>query len=146
MQLRSLCAATVAAALTMAALPAGAQSMVRVQLDRGVVTAEAHDAPIAAVLEEWARVGGVTIANADQLPAGRTVTLNLVGVPEGRLLEALLGGVSGYLVTQRPAGSGHASAYDRIWLVPRIATEATNGAPSEVKDVAPAPHLRSLRQ
>jgi hypothetical protein len=38
-----------------------------------------------------ARLGSVTIANADVLPAGRTVTLGLADVPEGRLVEALLG-------------------------------------------------------
>jgi hypothetical protein len=133
MQLRTLYASTVAAALTMAALPAGAQSMVRVQFDRGVVSVEAHGAPLAAVLEEWARVGGVTIANAEQLPAGRTVTLNLVDVPEDQLLDALLGGVSGsgYLVTRRPPGTNHASAYERMWLVPRVASETTESALGE---------------
>jgi hypothetical protein len=137
MRLRSLCAATVAAALTMPALLASAQPPLRVQFTRGTVSVEAHGVPLADVLDEWARVGGVAIANAERVPVGRTVTLTLVDVTEDQLLDALLGGVSGagYLVTRRQDNASHASVYDRMWLVPRLATDATRsatGAPADL--------------
>jgi len=106
------------AGLTLAP-PAWAQQLALTMRD-GRVSISATNVPIRQVLAEWARVGGVTIVNADKV-AGPLVTLSLPDVPERQALDALLRGVSGYMVAARPAGRAGASTYDRIFILPTSA-------------------------
>lgn len=135
--LRVLLAGAALAALS--AAPAVAQSL-RVQVGEGLVTVRARGASVSAILAEWARVGGVNLVNGETVPEGPVVTLQMDAVPEGRLLDALLGDVAGYIATLRPAHSRTgASIYDRV-LILGTSTVAARAAPSrELESVAEAP-------
>ena len=114
MYLRSF---TVAAVMSLVAGSAGAQQGVKLQFSDGQVTLSAQNAPVRAILQEWARLGGATIVNGDRV-AGPPVTLELTGVPERQALDIVLRSVAGYIVAPRPAGSPGASAFDRIMILP----------------------------
>ena len=81
------------------------------------MTLSAQNAPVRAILQEWARLGGATIVNGDRV-AGPPVTLELTGVPERQALDVVLRSVAGYIVAPRRAGSPGASAFDRIMILP----------------------------
>lgn len=108
--------AATALLVAVAAAPASAQA-VKLQFSGGRVTLSATNAPLRAVLAEWARVGGATIVNADRV-IGAPLTLELTDVPEGRALEIILRSVAGYYAGQRRAGSTAAAAFDRIVILP----------------------------
>ena len=107
---------TAAVLFTVLAAPAGAQ-VVKLQFNSGQVSLSAQNAPIRAILEEWARLGGATIVNGDRV-AGPPVTLELTGVPERQALDIVLRSVAGYIVAPRPVGSQGASAFNRIMILP----------------------------
>src|SRR5688572_2505144 len=104
---------------------------VQLQFNAGQVTLSAQNAPVRAILQEWARLGGATIVNGDRV-AGPPVTLELTAVPERQALDILLRSVAGYIVAPRPAGSQGASAFDRIVILP------TSSAPRAPVPAAPA--------
>jgi hypothetical protein len=108
---------TAAALFTLLAGTAGAQQGVKLQFNDGQVTLSAQNAPVRAILQEWARLGGATIVNGDRV-TGPPVTLELTGVPERQALDIVLRSVAGYIVAPRPAGSQGASAFDRIMILP----------------------------
>jgi hypothetical protein len=108
---------TVAALMSLTAGFAGAQEAVTVQFNDGQVTLSAQNAPVRAILQEWARLGGATIVNGERV-VGPPVTLELTGVPERQALDIVLRNVAGYIVAPRPAGSQGASAFDRIMILP----------------------------
>ncbi len=122
---------TVTLAGLLLATPAWAQQLT-LKMHEGRVSVTAVNVPLRQVLTEWARVGGVTIVNADKV-AGPLVTLTLPDVTERQALDALLRGVSGYMLAARPAGRPGASAYDRILILP------TSAAPPPVRASGPAP-------
>ena len=99
------------------ALPADAQQPVTLQFNAGQVTLSAQNAPVRAILAEWARLGGATVVNGDRV-AGPPVTLELTDVPERQALDVILRGVAGYMLAPRRAGSMGASAFDRIMILP----------------------------
>lgn len=96
--------------------PAGAQS-VTVEFNEGQVNLHAQNAPIRAILAEWARRGGATIVNGDRI-AGPPVTLELTGVSERQALDIVLRSVAGYMLAPRRAGSTGSSMFDRILILP----------------------------
>ena len=120
----------IAAVSTFLAGTASAQG-VKLQFDAGQVTLSAQNAPVRAILQEWARLGGATIVNGDRV-AGPPVTLELTAVPERQALDIVLRSVAGYIVAPRPAGSQGASAFDRIMILP------TSTAPRAPVPAAPA--------
>jgi hypothetical protein len=95
---------------------ATAQS-VTVEFKSGQVDLRAQNAPIRAILAEWARRGGATIVNADRV-TGAPVTLELTGIPERQALDILLRSVAGYMLAPRRAGTTGASMFDRILILP----------------------------
>lgn len=99
---------------------AAAQQAVRLEFRDGTVTLSARNAPIRAILAEWARLGGATIVNADRV-VGPPVTLELTDVHESQALAVLLRSVSGYMSAPRPAGSTGPSLFDRIVILPSSA-------------------------
>jgi hypothetical protein len=116
--------------LTVLAGPASAQQTVKLQFNAGQVTLSAQNAPVRAILEEWAKLGGATIVNAERV-AGPPVTLELAGVPERQALDTVLRSVAGYIVAPRPAGSTGPSAFDRIMILP-TSVAPRNPAPAAV--------------
>jgi hypothetical protein len=139
-------ALTVAAVLLGAATVAGAQQSVNLEFDQGRVTLVARDAPVRAVLAEWARLGGATIVNAERV-AGPPITIELTGVPERQALDILLRSVAGYMLAPRPEGALGASAFNRILILP-TSTAPRNPPPAPVtvaRPVMPRPPI-ILRQ
>ena len=112
-----------------AALPAFAQQPVSLQFQGGLVTLRAQNAPVRAILAEWARLGGATIVNGERV-VGPPVTLELTGVPERQALDIVLRNVAGYMLAPRRAGASGPSAFDRVMILP------TSAAP---RNPAPAP-------
>ena len=125
-------AALVALATTV--LPASAQA-VQLRFHDGLVTLRAQNAPLRAILAEWARLGGATVVNGDRV-VGAPLTLELNAVPEAQALAILLRNVSGYLAAARAAGTPGVSMYDRILILP------TSNPP---RNAAPTPGLQAPR-
>ena len=110
------------ALVTLVALPAAGQS-VRISFHGGKIDLTAENASLRAILSEWARVGGTRVVNADRV-AGPPVTVEFKDAYEQQALEALLRGVSGYIVGPRlTPGAPTASGFDRIVIL------ATSSAP-----------------
>ncbi|HEY1307212.1 MAG TPA: hypothetical protein VGF24_26835 [Vicinamibacterales bacterium] len=105
---------------------AAAQSVTLEFKDDGHVKLVTQNAPIGAILAEWARRGHTTIMNGERVP-GPPLTLELEDVPERQALAILLRDASGYLSALRDTPMPGASAYDRILIVPtsRVTTGAT---------------------
>jgi hypothetical protein len=121
----------VCAALLLSGWPAHGQQSVNLQFSNGRVSLRAQNAPVRAILAEWARLGGATIVNGDRV-AGAPVTLELTDVPESQALDIVLRSVAGYMLGPRRAGTPGASAYDRIMILP------TSVAPRNPPPPAPA--------
>ena len=108
-------------------------------LQNGRATVIAKDVPLRQILDEWARIGGTRIMNADKV-AGAPVTLQLVDVPEAQALDTLLRSVAGYMAAPRPVGVMGASMYDRIMILP------TSHPPAATASLAPQPFQRMQPQ
>ena len=94
---------TVAAALLLSsAMPVWAQA-VQLQFHDGRVSMSAQNVPLRTILNEWARVGGTRIVNADRVPAG-PVSIEFKDVPERQALDTLLRAASGYMAGPRQPG------------------------------------------
>src|SRR5688572_30281178 len=130
----------VAVLLTVLAGPASAQQSVKLQFNAGQVTLSAQNAPVRAILAEWAKLGGATIVNGERV-AGPPVTLELAGVSERQALDIVLRSVAGYIVAPRPPGSTGASAFDRIMIRP-TSVAPRNPAPAAVAGGPRPPAVR----
>jgi hypothetical protein len=122
--------AVCAAVLLSCAAPASAQA-VRLRFHDGLVTLNTQNAPLRAILTEWARQGGATILNAERV-SGPPMSLELNAVPERQALDVLLRTVSGYIAAPRAAGSTSVAVFDRIVILP------TSTAPANVPPTAAA--------
>ena len=120
-----------AAAFLVWALPAGAQQAVTLEFSDGEVTLVARNAPVRAILAEWARLGGSTVVNGDRV-AGPPVTLELTGVSERQAIDIVLRDVAGYMLAPRRAGTAGASVFDRIVILPTSTAPPNVPAPSAV--------------
>lgn len=123
-------------ALLLGAWPAHGQQSVNLQFSNGRVSLRAQNAPVRAILAEWARLGGATVVNGDRV-AGAPVTLELTDVPEGQALDIVLRSVAGYMLGPRRAGTAGASAYDRIMILPT--SVAPRNPPPAAATAAPVP-------
>ena len=130
MSFRALAAVVLLSAVC--AAPASAQQSIKLEFKDGRVSLNAQNAPLRAILSEWARLGGSTIVNGDRV-AGAPVTLEFVAVPERQALDTLLRSVAAYMLAPRRAGSVGASTFDRILILP------TSAAPRNPQPVAAAP-------
>lgn len=128
---------TVAAFALLYALPAAAQQSVNLQFQDGRVTLRVQNAPVRAILAEWARLGGATIVNGERV-AGPPVTLELTAVPERQALDVVLRSVAGYMLAPRRAGTAGASAFDRIMILP-TSVAPRNPPPAAAAATAPRP-------
>jgi hypothetical protein len=132
------------ALVSASALPAVAQS-VKVAFHGGKVDLSAENATVRAILAEWARVGGTRLVNAERL-AGPPVTVEFKDAYERQALEALLRGVSGYIVGPRLAGGTPASSgFDRIVILATSnAPRPNNPAPVASRPPGPQPLRRII--
>jgi hypothetical protein len=114
--------------LLMCASAAHAQS-VSVEFVNGQVNLRAQNAPVRAILAEWARRGGTTIVNGDRI-AGAPLTLELSGVTERQALDIVLRNVAGYMLAPRRPGTSGISMFDRILILPTSVAPRTAAAPT----------------
>jgi hypothetical protein len=118
---------TVVAALLLAS-PAFA-SQLSLTIRDGKVTLLAQDVSVQEVLDEWARVGRVTIVNGERLTSP-PLTLQLDNVPEGEALAAVLRSASGYVLAPRAQPDASASRFDRVLILPvSVPPPAVNSVP-----------------
>src|SRR2546423_5090935 len=99
-----------------------ASADVQVLLNNGHVSIVAKDATVRQILAEWARVGQTKIVNLDRIPGG-PVTLELIDVTEAKALDVLLRSLSGYIAAPRATDVANLSHYDRIVVIPTLASE-----------------------
>jgi hypothetical protein len=94
-----------------------AAQQLSLQIQDGKVTLDAVNVPARQILAEWARVGGTKVVGAEKI-VGPPLTLKLVGTPERRALDIVLGNVAGFMAAERQASAAPgASAYDRILIL-----------------------------
>src|SRR4051812_17049198 len=112
---------------------ASASADVKISMQNGHVTVIAKDATVRQILTEWARVGQTKIVNAERVPGG-PISLELDNVPEAQALEILLRSLSGYITAPRPVEAATLSRFDRIIIMPTLASArpATASAPAPV--------------
>jgi hypothetical protein len=103
------------------ALTAPAFADVQVSIHDGLVSIVAKDATVRQILAEWARVGQAKVVNLERIPGGPT-SLELTNVPEQQALDVLLRAVSGYIAAPRPVLAANLSRYDRVVVMPTVAT------------------------
>src|SRR2546426_5869500 len=94
---------------------------VKVSMQDGRVSIVAKDATVRQILTEWARVGQTKIVNVERIP-GSPVTLELDNVTEAQALDVLLRSLSGYITAPRAVGAANLSYYDRIIIMPTLAS------------------------
>jgi len=107
-----------------------ASADVQLTMKNGHVSLVAKDATVRQILTEWARVGHTKIVNLERVPGG-PISLQLIDVPEAQALEVLLRTLSGYITAPRPVGEANLSVFDRIIVMPTLASArpATSSAP-----------------
>jgi hypothetical protein len=91
---------------------------VSLTMNNGRVTLKTQNATVRQILDEWARVGGTTVVNAEKI-TGQPVTLSLIDVPEGQALETVLRSAAGYMVSERQTPAAARSRFERITVMAR---------------------------
>jgi hypothetical protein len=119
-------------------IAATASADVHVTMQSGRVSLVAKDATVRQILTEWARVGQTKIVNVERLPGG-PITLQLDNVTESQALEILLRTLSGYITAPRPVDVANLSHFDRIIIMPTLASArpATSSPPPPVFQQTP---------
>jgi hypothetical protein len=120
-----------------------ASADVRLTMQNGRVSIVAKDATVRQILTEWARVGQTKIVNVERIPGG-PVTLELTNVPETQALEVLLRSLSGYITAPRAAAADNLSQFDRIIIMPTVASvraTPTSAAPPPVFNQQPSQYM-----
>jgi hypothetical protein len=107
-------------------------------MQNGRVTVVAKDATVRQILTEWARVGQTKIVNVERVPGG-PMTLELTNMPEAQALDILLRTLSGYITAPRPVDVANLSHFDRIIIMPTLASArpATSAPPPTVFQQSP---------
>lgn len=120
----------VLAAATAGIASSAAAGELTVQIANGRATVIARDVPLRDILAEWSRVGSTKMVNSEKLIGG-PISLELVDLPEGEVLDILLRSAAGYMAGPRQAGATGASMYDRIMILATSRPPATNFAPAQ---------------
>ena len=119
------------AAMLLGVAATSSAQAVSLQFNDGRVSLNAQNAPVRAILLEWARLGGTRIVNGERL-GGAPVTLELTDVPERAALDVLLRSAAGYVVTARQEPGGPSTLGGVIILAttsaPRTQAPVTFGA------------------
>jgi hypothetical protein len=100
---------------------AAASADVRMTMQNGRVSIVAKDATVRQILTEWARVGQTKIVNVERIPGG-PITIELTNVSEAQALDVLLRALSGYITALRPVEANNLSQFDRIIIMPTVAS------------------------
>src|SRR5262249_45841050 len=100
---------------------ATASADVQLTLQNGRVTIVAKDASVRQILTEWARVGKTKIVNVEKIP-GAPMTIELRNIPEAQALGIPMRTLSGYITAPRPVEAANLSQFDRIIVMPTIAS------------------------
>jgi hypothetical protein len=101
----------------------------------GLVRLTANNVPASRILDEWTRLGGTRIVNAERVP-GAPLTLQLIDVPERQALDTVLRGAAGYMAAAREMPVAGASAFDTIFVLPTTTgVLATSSAPPPQQSV-----------
>ena len=103
---------------------------VHVTIRDGRVSVVAKDATLRQILTEWARVGETKIVNLERIPGG-PISLELTEVPEQQALDVLLRSLAGYMAAPRTQMAANLSIFDRIIVMPTLASArpAASSAP-----------------
>src|SRR5262252_2632595 len=119
-----------------------ASADVQLSLQNGRVTIVAKDASVRQILMEWARVGKTKIVNVERIPGG-PMTIELHNVPETQALDILMRTLSGYITAPRAEEAANLSQFDRIIVMPTIASArpAPAAAPPPVFQQQPTPQF-----
>jgi hypothetical protein len=120
-----------------------AAQQISITIESGRVSVNARDATVGEILNQWARIAGVTIIGSEQL-SSTPVTLSLSEVSEREALDTLLRNVSGYLLAPRSRAIQGSSAYDRIFILP-TSTAPPPSAPQAPVQPFVNPRLRGVR-
>jgi hypothetical protein len=131
----------IVALLSAQPVSAGALSL---SLKNGRVTILAYNVTLREILNEWARLGAVSISGGDAI-GGPPITVELMDVPEAKALEVLLRSVSGYVALSRNQPEAMGSMFQSIRILstsrapamPRPAI-AQGPAPGRPQSFAPA--------
>jgi hypothetical protein len=114
---------------------------VSLTMNDGRVTLKAQNATVRQILDEWARVGGTKVVNAEKI-ANQPVTLTLIDEPEGRALDTILRSTAGYLVSERTNPTPAGSRFERIMVMARstaVTTTASAGTSNQNRFTAGGP-------
>jgi hypothetical protein len=131
----------VAAACMACAWPAPARAGdVSLIIRDGRVTLVARDATVRQILTEWARVGKTRIVNLERVPGG-PLTVELKDVPEARALQTILRAVAGYMAAPRLVPNPQASVFDRIVVMPTLASAGPAAPSAAPAAAAPRPDM-----
>lgn len=114
---------------------------VAIAFHEGRVTLSAQDAPVRAILAEWARLGDTHIVNADTV-SNEPMTIDLSDVPEQWALDAVLRRTSGYVARARDMSTDK-SIFDRVIIVPTSASATTATSSRPNADAVPVTRARS---
>jgi hypothetical protein len=109
--------------------PVHAQKL-ELTFDQGFVTLAAQDVTVRQVLDEWARMGGTRVVNADLL-GGKRISLQLDRIPEAQAIERLLESAAGYVARRR---SGTTGPSDFALILVLATGNAPAGATAATKD------------
>lgn len=135
----SAVAGLVAAALT---TPVASANELELSMNNGHVTIRATDTLISEILAEWGRIGNTAIIDANVL-SDRTVTIELVDVPEARALRTLLRTAGSYMAAPRAVMSDGVSRFDRIMILATSTPVAGGGiVTSPARVAAPTQTIR----
>ena len=92
------------------------------------VTIVARSVPLRAIVQEWARLGDVRLANLHNVPTS-PVTVELRDMPEALALEVLLRSLPGYVLQQRGPSAAGLSAFERLDVMGPL-SQVPSAAPS----------------
>lgn len=126
------------AALVVFSPRAALAQQVELSFEAGRVTLAARDATIREVLDLWARRGHVTVVNAELAGEAR-VSLQLDEVLERQALEAVLGGVAGYVIVERGPDSTGPAVFDRVFVVAQGGSKAVLRSGTGIEAAAVTP-------
>ena len=94
---------------------------VQVTMRNGRVSIVAKDATLRQILTEWARVGQTKIVNVERIPGG-PISIELIEVSEEQALDVLLRSLAGYISAPRAAPADNLSRFDRVIVMPTLAS------------------------
>jgi hypothetical protein len=109
--------------------PAQAQKL-ELSFHEGSVSLVAQDVTVRQVLDEWARLGGTRVVNADLL-GGTRISLQLDRIPEAQAIDRLLESAAGYVARRR---SGTTGPSDFALILVLATGNAPAGATAATKD------------